>query len=294
MPSKFRINTLIILILAVLFYFFFMTSKHDPILSPVNPFAEDPFDAIGSFGIQVAGFLGFLSFIRVFWFYRKGAVSEEQKVTLARTQMLVVLAVAVTLAGDRVAMARYPSLWTTSAGGAELAALLGGLFLMTLAAGVLVYRSVREIKPHLSSNLWIRALIVLAVAGVILAIYPDSLRQGTPGVLFTVIVGTVLLIVPMWALGTSLIPIPTGATQPGTVMPSRWLGLYKFHLIFVILLGILVGFFLVLGESTDGGGAPHLAGMAFVAAVYIGLEISGLLIGYIFLRKPLGLFQRNS
>ena len=293
MPSKFRINTLIILILAVLFYFFFMTSKHDPILSPVNPFAEDPFDAIGSFGIQVAGFLAFLSFIRIFWFYRKGTLSETQKMTLARTQMLGVLAVAVTLAGDFVAMARYPSLWSMSTGGGELAALLGGLFLITLAAGVLVYRSVREIKPQPSSNLWIRALIVLAAAGVILAIYPDSLRQGTPGVLFTVIVGTVLLIVPMWALGTSLIPYPTGATQPETVTPSRWLGLYKFQLIFVILLGILVGFFLVLGESTDGGGMPHLAGMAFVAAVYIGLETSGLLIAYIFLRKPLGLFQRN-
>jgi hypothetical protein len=134
----------------------------------------------------------------------------------------------------------------------------------------------------------------LAAAGVILAVYPDSLRQGTPGVLFTVIVGTVLLIVPMWALGTSLIPYPTGATRPEMVTPFRWLGLYKFQLIFVLLLGILVGFFLVLGESTDGGGMPHLAGMAFVAVVYIGLETSGLLIAYIFLRKPLGLFQHNS
>jgi hypothetical protein len=294
MPNKLRINALIILILAAVFYFFFMTSKHDPILSPVNPFAEDPFDAVGSFGIQVAGFLGFLSFIRIFWFYRKGALSVEQKVFLARTQILGVLAVAVTLAGDVVAMARYPSLWSTSAGGAELAVLLGGLVLMTLAAGILVYRSVREIKPQPSTNLWIRVLIVLAAAGVILAVYPDSLRQGTTGVLFTVIVGTVLLIVPMWALGTSLVPYPTGATQPETVTPSRWLDLYKFQLIFVILLGILVGFFLVLGESTDGGSVPHLAGMAFVAAVYIGLETSGLLIAYIFLRKPLGLFQRNS
>ena len=35
--------------------------------------------------------------------------------------------------------------------------------------------------------------------------------------------------------------------------------------ILAMVTGILIGFFLVLGESTEGGVAPHLTGMAFVA-----------------------------
>src|SRR5215470_15338252 len=122
MPNKFRINALILFALAILFYVFFMTSKHDGFLSVVNAFAEDPYDAVGSFGAQI----------------------------------------------------------------------------------------------------------------VILALYPTSVTQSTLGALFTVIVAALLLFAPMWAMG----------------------------------------FFLILDESTEGGAIPHLAGLAFVAFIYISLETS--------------------
>jgi hypothetical protein len=130
MPSKFKINALIILALAALFYFFFMTAKHDPALSAVNAFAEDPYDAIGSFGVQAAAFIGILSTMRAFRLYRGNPPSDEQKVFLARTQVLAVLAVIVTLAGNIVAMARYPSIWIGSPYGYRLAALLSGLLFL--------------------------------------------------------------------------------------------------------------------------------------------------------------------
>jgi hypothetical protein len=294
MPNRFRINAGIIAALAVLFYFFFMTSKHDPGLSAVNAFAEDPYDAMGSFGIQGAAFLGILSLVRAFRPYRSGTAADKQKVLLARTQMLAVLAVAVTLGGDIVAMVRYPSLWVGSPDGHELAALLGGLGLSAVVAGGLAYRSIRGISLPTIPIVWKTAAIVTLATVVILAFYPDNLRHSIPGGLFTVIAGAILLFAPMWAVGMALVPYRTEAEQHETHTLSGWLRLYKYQLGFVVGLGILVGIFFVLGEATESGAGPDLARLAFVASVYIGLETAGVVIGYLFLKEPLGLFPRDS
>jgi hypothetical protein len=287
MPNKLRINALSIAALAVLFCIFFMTAKHDPALSAVNAFAEDPYDAIGSFGIQAAAFLGILSLIRAFRPYRAGTLTDEQSALLGRTLMLAVLAVAVTVAGDIVAMVRYPSLWIGSRDGSELGALVCGLALLTVVAGATVYRSVREINLEPMPILLKRAVIVSLAAAVLLAFYPDGVRQSTLGALFTVIAGAIFLFAPMWALGLSLVPYPAEVKRNGAI--TLWTKLSKYHVGFVVLLGILMGLFLVFAESMEGGGGPNIPRFAFVASVYIGLETAGLLIGYGFLRKPLGL-----
>jgi len=291
MSNKLRVNALITLALAILFYLFFMTSKHNPSLSPVNAFAEDPYDAVGSFGVHAAVLLGMLSIIRAFRPYRANAPSDEQKLLLGRTQMLAVLAVAVTLTSDVVAMARYLSLWINSPDGHLLAALLGGLASLTLLAGVLVHRSLQGITLQVRPIVWKRAVMVSSAAIVILAIYPTKVTESTPGALLTVIVGALLLFAPMWALGIALVPYQTEGQLQGAMNRFRWLRQYKYQVMLVILLGVLLGLFLVLGESTEGGAAPHLTGLAFIALVYIGLETSAILIGYGFLRKPLGLFR---
>ena len=291
MPNNFKINAFIIFVLAILFYFFFMASKHDPSLSPVNAYAEDPYDAIGSFGVQAAILLSILSLIRAFRPYGMNAPSEEQKLFLARTQMLVVLAVAVTLTSDIVAMVRYLSSWIKSPDGHELASFLSGLAFLTFMGGILVYRSAREIHSPSVPKVWRRAAIILLAAIVILAFYPSGITQSTPGALFTVIVGAILLFAPMWALGIALVPYPIEGQQQESITRFDWLKRYKYQVISVILLGIVMGIFLVFGESTEGGTSPHLTGLAFVAIIYISLETSAVLIGYGFLRKPLGLFR---
>jgi len=100
-----------------------------------------------------------------------------------------------------------------------------------------------------------------------------------------------LLFAPMWVLGFALVPYQTEGQPQGAMTRFSWLRKYKYQVMLVILLGILLGLFLVLGESTEGGAKPHLTGLAFVALVYIGPETSAILIGYGFLRKPLGLFR---
>ena len=76
--------------------------------------------------------------------------------------------------------------------------------------------------------------------------------------------------------------------------PSRppWWSRRRFQWGIVVLLAVAAGLLLVAAESTEGGGGPiPLAQLVFVASVYVGLEITAVIIAFAFLRKWLGLFQ---
>lgn len=287
MPERFKINSLIITTLAGMFYLFFMLSKHDPVLAAVNAFGEDPFDAIGSFGVQAAALLSLLSLIRAFR-PRQTEVGEEQKVFLLGTQICAVLAVAVTLVGDLVAMARYPRVWISSPAGYRLAGLLGGMAILTLAAAAPVLRLVEEVRFEKTPNLWKRAAAVCLAGVIALGFYPDHLRQSTFGAICTVLVGAILLFAPIWAVGTALMSDHTGGKHQDTVQASRRWHLGKNMGGMVIFLGILLGLVILLSEFSLEKPGLNLGKLAFVAMIYIGLETCGLLIGYIFLKKLLG------
>jgi hypothetical protein len=96
----------------------------------------------------------------------------------------------------------------------------------------------------------------------------------------------VLLFAPMRAWAIHLVPYTAEARQPTAITLLSWLNRHKLPLGAVILVGAVLGLLLVLAESTEGGGAPSLARFALVAAVYVGLETAGLLIGYVSLREP--------
>jgi hypothetical protein len=62
------------------------------------------------------------------------------------------------------------------------------------------------------------------------------------------------------------------------------------------LLGIFLGVALAIAEGIGEGGLGSNQANRFVAivAIFVILEASGVLIGYVFLAKPLGLFRHNS
>ena len=282
MSDKLRINSIILFALAILFAFFFDFTKHNLTLSPVNPFADDPYDAIGTFALQTAVFLGLLSLVRAFRPYRKEQPSNEQKLILVRTQTAIVLAVFVALAGDMVAMVRHVSLWSGTPAGYGLVILIVGFSLLATAIGLFVRHSVKEIVVPMALNSWKKPAIVSLIFFIVLFIYPERIRESTPGALFTVVVGATLLFMPVEAWGEFLSP---GVDTERKIVTSRWLwGV-------VIFIGILLGFTIVLRELAEGGGTIDIVGNAFIISVYVGLEVAGLLIGYGFLGKFLGLFQ---
>ena len=282
MSTKLKINSVIVFVLAAVFAVFFDFTKHNLYLSPINPFADDPYDAIGSFAFQAAALFGVLSLFRSFRPYRKGQPSNEQNSFLVRTQTATILCVLVALAGDIVAMIRHASLWSGVLAGNVLLIIVLTFSFLSIAIGVFVYNSAKGIHIPVVMNPLNKPAIISLIFFVVLFIYPEGIRQSIIGALFTVVVGAVLLFMPIWAWGEFLFPIVS--TQSKTVSP-KWVW------VFVILTGVFLGFVIVLGELTVGGETLNLAGKAFVISVYIGLEVVGLVIGYSFLGKFLGIFR---
>jgi hypothetical protein len=280
MSNKSKISSLIIFAFVASFVFFFNITKHRPAFSPINPFAEDPYDAIGSFAFQAAILFGLIALLRAFRSYPIGGASDRQKLLLARTQIAAILCGSVTITGDLVAMIRHWSLWSDKPAGLLLLLFTLGFLCIAAAVTVFVYQATRETRTFTSGNPWIKPFWISLLFLLILFLYPEHIRESVPGALFTVLVGAILLFMTVWAWGGFLLP---GETTP-TVTPKWLWGI-------VILIGVLLGLSIVFRELTAEGGAVDLMGSLFVISIYVGLEVAAILIGYAFLGKFLGLFQ---
>jgi hypothetical protein len=285
------VSALAVLAVAVACWLFFQFTKHNPLLSAVNASGEDPYDAIGSFGVQAAAFFGLLSVARSFWWGRgDGQLSSRQRLLTLRAEMTVVLAVAVTLAGGVAAMVRHPALWIGSSAGLEYAALLVALLVLDGAVGLFVFRTWRGAPGPWAIRDWLWAGFSAFASFAVLLVYPEALRQSIGGELFTVLVGIALLFVPLRLLLLALVPesaVQTGGERPG----SEWSAPRGLQWAVVAVAGAFAGLLLVSAEmsSGSGGGAPPLAQLLFVGSVYVGLETAGLLLGYALLRGPVGI-----
>src|SRR5512143_3202897 len=142
MPKTIKLNSLLVLVLAIAFFIFFDRTKHLPALADILPFGEDPYDAVGSFGIQLAFFAALLAMLRASRPY-EGKRGQNQVGLLLRTQVVSVLAVAVTLAADLVAMLRYRSTWLDAA--SLLISLMAGMILVTALAAWRILGSIKSI-----------------------------------------------------------------------------------------------------------------------------------------------------
>ncbi len=325
MPVRVKISALATCILAVLFYLFFQISKQNPALSQVNAFAEDPYDAVGSFGVQLALLTAFLAMVRAFRPYQSNKVLDDQKWLLLRAEYVTCLAVAVTLATDVVAMIRHPSLWIDYSAGQLLAVLSGGMILLTVLVGWLIRSSARTIIVPPAQGTWLRAIAIFIVAMLLLGFYPENWHQSVAGALFTVLVAIVILIVTVRAAAIALSPHTEAHFEdvlddlasiyhwlkaraggfavvfhlfekmvrlPLVRAVLSWLNPRKHAWKFVILIGILMGIELVIAEMMAEGG-PAAGRFVLIVAIFIGLECAGVLAGYALLAKPLGLFRRN-
>lgn len=327
MPRKLQVRAFLTFILAVLFYFFFQLTKHNPALSQVNAFAEDPYDAVGSFGVLLALFTALLSSVRAFRPYQPHKASDYQMTLLVRGEALTCFSVVVTLVADSIAMIRHPSLWMGFPAGYLLAALLGGMALLTALVGWLIFDSTRRSVWLSRQGALVRAIGVSLAGILILALYPENWRQSVPGALFTIVVGMVCLFVSVWALGMAVsAPVETQdedfiddlaaiyrwlKAQAGLfvvfctlfekvrdlsiVRPMLdWLNPRRHFWNLSILLGLFVGAILALSEAFGEGIAGQMGRFSLVAAIFVSFGFAGVLLGYSLLAKPLGLFRHVS
>ncbi|MFN8177828.1 MAG: hypothetical protein U0167_07870 [bacterium] len=129
--------TALIAFVAVAFAVFFELGKNGP-FREINPFGDDPYDAVGSFGVQVALVVAVLSYARALR-WRSDASQASKARLILRGDALVLSAILITLVADGVAEMRSeepPSSW-----GAVLRLLLVGMFLLVLASAVAVVRT---------------------------------------------------------------------------------------------------------------------------------------------------------
>lgn len=330
MPRSVKVSALLTFGLAISLYPFFEICKHAPALSLVNAFAEDPYDAVGSFGIQLAPFLSLLTVQRAFRPYQSEQTRDSQQVLFARAAYFSCVAVAVTLVADMIAMIRHPSLWLGVSAGYLLAGLLGGMVLLTALVLWSLSRVTRPLPLRSPLQRWTKASACSLAGLLILAFYPEEVRQSMPGELLTIAVGAIFLFGLVWALGTAIAPsldtafedviddlvaayqwekAHTDLSDPSLALDSvfekllalslvrsvlRWLNPRKHPWNIALLLGVCMGLALLLSEMSGEGGPPQLGKLAMVAAVFIGAECGGVLLGYALLAKPLGLFRPDS
>ena len=291
MPTVLKRNAIIVFALAILFWWSFMYAKHSPALREITPFGDDPYDAVGSYGVIIGMLTALLSLLRAFRHSRE-IPSKMELVYLIRSQETVVLAIFITLAVDVVAMARHPAIWIGAASRGSLIAILGGLAIVTASVQLLICNS-QEWFLGKRARGWKRVATVTFLIMLALALYPEQLINLTSTHLLTVFAGAVVLFAPMRTLLNTLVPngLDTGTdeeTSAWSMFSSPWQ-----RWVAVLILGALIGVLAFAGEVSEGSGAPALCRFVFVGSVFVGLGLGGIVIAYAFLGKPLGLQPRT-
>lgn len=322
---KLKALALFVFGLSILFYFFFDFCKHTPSLGAANPFASDPYDAVGSFGIQLALLSALLTLIRTFRPFPQKEAAPGQILLTLRTGTVVLLSVTVTLAADAIGLAR-----SIGAGGASpvawaLVALVTGMVLVTLAAGWIFVRAARRAEVPSARPTRGRAVIISGLAILILAFFPLAWRNsGVPGAIFSALAGMALLFLTVWAVATAIFPAAesnyedifadssaifqavfqrfgraagylTWMGKLAAFPPLRrllgWLNPRRHRWNLVILAGVAMGLLLVLVEAVAEGMSPNLGRALLVVGVYVSLESAGVVLGYLLFGKYLGIYR---
>jgi hypothetical protein len=138
--------TALITFAAVVFYLFFQINKGGP-FRDINPFGQDPYDAVGSFAIQGALLIGILTYARALRLC--DAPSQAAKIRLIlRGSGLVLFAILVTLIADVIAEIVHP--FPPSYWGNVLIVELGLMFLLALicvVALIVVFARIQTVTP---------------------------------------------------------------------------------------------------------------------------------------------------
>jgi hypothetical protein len=318
---SFKTLSVLVLLLVFFFWAFFDISKKAALLAVVNPFADDPYDAVGSFGLQLALFAVLLSLLRAFRPYYSHEIPASQRLLILRGETVAVLSIVVTLTADLVAMVRYPLMWRNSRGGWVLLALMGIVIFLAVLTGLWLYRLGRNISVFSTNREWVR-LLVFPLSVLILAIYPADLQVSIPGGIFSALLGMALLFLCAWALATVIFPPAEmrfkdvlddfasiyQAAKPrvralsglGRLTSMRWLrgGLdwlnprrHRWNLIVIIALAM--GVALLFAEFIHEGVAASANVVLLVSAVFIGIEGLGVILGYFLFAEFLGIFRKE-
>ncbi len=203
--QKFAAGT--ILGLSILFTLFFEICKHAPNLGAANPFGEDPFDAVGSFSIFLVFIGALLMVLRTLRPYSENEIPTEQRELALRAGAVAVISVVVTLAADAIGLGRAVITNGIHPATNILAAIIGGMLLITLATGWTLMRAAQSLVQQRIQRPWWRGGVICGLAILILAFYPNQWREvSVGGAVITALVGMSIMFLTTWGITTSHIP----------------------------------------------------------------------------------------
>lgn len=326
MSNSFKVTTLLILFLAVLFIIFFFLTKQNSVFSILNPFTDDPYDAVGSFAIQLSFFTAIISLLRAFRPYNKGISQANQKVLLIRGLIISVLSVFITLITDIIAMLRYYSTWINLTGGQLLGLIVAGMTVLTLFTILLVIHLSKE-KIIVTLKRWKIPGAFFICYVLIFSLYPSLWRQSLIGEIFTVTVGLLLsflfiriTINPLFPLNPN-VPIEDSLDDISAIylwiknntkfrvnlfslfdkllslsvlrLFISWINPRKhkwnFVIIFALFMGILITLDQILGEEISSKSANFI----LIIIIFLSFESAAVLLGYRLFAGYLRIFRQQ-
>ncbi len=312
------------LILAALFILFFDRAKHDPGLSALNPFADDPYDAVGSFGVQLAIACALISLVRAFRTDLKTESLYNRYTYTLRAMAVSQLAVIVTMLADLSALVRFSSWRGGPAGGAPLVACTAILLLIATAFCVYLIRLAQRREVCSKNPLGQPQIVPFLIVFGLLSVYPVGWREGIPGSIAAAAAGMIFLLYSVTILSKAMFPCPdiperdlvddlygiwkmllprtalssqpdasdeqsAGSRPPGAVRSFLSPRLHEWNI--VVTVAVVAGLSLALAEFLADG-SPHDVGrVLLVLTVYVGLECLAVSLGYALLKRFLGLLR---
>lgn len=256
-----RVSALILLT-AVLFYLFFQINKGGP-FREINPFAVDPFDAVGSIAIQVALLISLLTYARVLR-WRDDPSQKTKARLILHGNLLVLAAIFITLFTDLIAVIVSPmpaSYWVTF-----LRIELGFMIILSLDCGLALWVAFRHLPT---------------------ASPPSNLTPADAIDDLWSLVRVPLLkaanIFPAWLVGWV-----KHFNSDRLFMRTPWVDPRHHPWRFVCMAGLLVGVLLVLGQLQEGLPASLSLGLLTVV-IFLTVELTATLLGYAIVGGYLGL-----
>jgi hypothetical protein len=266
---------LLTFVASLIFWAFFQISK-SPNFAAVNPFAEDPVDAIGSIAVQVALAVGVLTLARAAQVSRSPIAFINKGRLILRGNSVALLAIGVTLVADAFMELQNP-MWGISIWGQLLVAGLGTVALIACAAGLITVAAARQLSAWRASE------------------WPPIGEAGSLGEALD----------DLWAL-VRMILAWLRQRLPWLSRPLRWIDSQGNRLFewlmswpwisprshpwrFCASVGLLIGIGLALAHRLEEGSSINLAVAAIVSVIFIGVELMAVLIGYLVLGGFLGL-----
>jgi hypothetical protein len=253
--------TALIFATAIIFYLFFQVNKRS-LFVEANPFANDPYDAVGSITIQLALLISLLSYARVIrW---RDDPTQTKEPLILHGNILVLVSIFITLLSDAIAeiVTRLPaSNWVLI-----LRLELGLMFILTLVCALALWAVFRGIPTTTP---------------------PGSLTPADA-------------IDDLWSLVRVPVIRANSVFPPATVEWVKqfnsdklfarvpWLNPRLHPWRFTTTVGLLVGVLLVIAKLQEGL-PPSLATGLLVMSIFISVELVATLVGFAIFGGYLGL-----